>query len=90
MQKAALLCIASAIVSTEMVGEGRYAASCGCDSLIEQEEAVRALIGRLLPDYRHLFRVNGTRLCGHDPHAAACCEVRVSEGLVYIQGKSGT
>ena len=70
--------------------EARSAAVlCDHSSLFEQEEAVWGLIGRLIPDHRHLFRVSAIRNCGHD-QSAACFEVNVSEGLVHIQGTSGS
>lgn len=55
----------------------------------EQEEALRGLIARVLPEHRHLFIVQGIKHCRHEHHAAACFEVRVSGGLVYVQGTSG-
>ena len=58
-------------------------------ALDEQEEALRGLIARVLPEHRHLFIVQGIKHCRHEHHAAACFEVRVSGGLVYVQGTSG-
>lgn len=90
MQKAVLWCLVSAMVSTEMDVEARCgSSSCGYVHLLEQEEAVKGIIGRLLPDYRHLFRVHGIKDCGHDHHATACFEVYVSAGLIHIHGTSG-
>ena len=78
------------MVSTGMDVEARCGApSCRRVPLTAQEEAVRGLIGRILPEYRHLFRVHGIRDCGHDHHAAACFEVSVSAGLIHIYGTSG-
>lgn len=91
MRKAALWFLVSAMGGIGMDVEACSAASsCGQNPLVEQEEAVRQLIDRLLPEQRHLFRVYGIRHCGHDHQAAACFEVYVSGGLVHIKGTSGT
>ena len=91
MRKEAFWYTVSAVVSIFMNGEGRCAASSsGCTFLYEQEEAVRGLIGRLLPEHQHQFRVHCIGSCGRDHQAAAFYDVHVSGGLVHIQGTSGT
>ena len=90
MRKEAFWYIVSAAVSIFMNGEARCAASSsGHTSLYEQEEAVRGLIGRLLPEHQHQFRVHCFGSCGLDHHAPAFYDVHVSGGLVHIQGTSG-
>ena len=63
----------------------------GSIPLVEQEEAVRNLIARILPGHRQLFRVQGIGHCRHSTEhsAAGCFGVQISGGLVYIQGTSG-
>ena len=64
----------------------------GSIPLVEQEEAVRNLIARILPGHRQLFRVQGIGHCRHSTEhsAAGCFDVQILGGLVYIQGTSGT
>ncbi len=91
MRKAAVWCLVLAMISTGMDVEARCGdLSCRQGPLSEQEEAVRGLIGRILPKYRHLFRVHGIRECEHDHHAPACFEVYVCAGLIHVHGTSGT
>ena len=63
--------------------------SCDFIPLEWQEEAVRDLIARTVPEYRQLFRVHGVMRCEQSHQAAACFEVHVADGLVHIQGTSG-
>lgn len=78
------------MVSNRMEIEGlNEASSSGSNPIAQQEEAVRGLIARLLPEHQDLFRVHGIGHCNHDHPAAPRFEVRVSGGLVHIQGTSG-
>jgi len=87
-----LWCIVSiaVMVSNRMEIEGlNEASSSGNTVIAQQEEAVRGLIIRLLPDHHDLFRVHGIGHCSNDHPAAPRFEVHVSGGLVHIQGTSG-
>ena len=82
--------VAAAMVNTGVDADAPCASrSCGFIPLERQEEAVRDLIARTVPEYRQLFRVHGVMRCVHSHEAAACFEVHVADGLVYIQGTSG-
>lgn len=63
----------------------------GSPPLVEQAEAVRNLIARILPGQRPLFRVQGIGHCrdSAEHSAAGCFNIQVLGGLVYIQGTSG-
>ena len=82
--------VAAAMVNTGVDADAPCASQfCGFIPLERQEEAVRDLIARTVPEYRQLFRVHGVMRCAHSHQAAACFEVHVADGLVHIQGTSG-
>jgi len=87
-----LWCIVSiaVMVSNRKEIEGPdEASSSGSTPISQQEEAMRGLIIRLLPDHQDLFRVHAIGHCSHDHPAAPRFEVHVSGGVVHIRGTSG-